>query len=506
MKKNKFLILKSLRSKEMRNSVLAVLGIFVVYRFLTHVPIPLTETSQLKQLVEGILRNQQALGFLDVISGGALASFSIVLLGLGPFINASIIMQILGKALPKLEEKQKEGEQARRKINQYTRMLALPLAAAQSVGVLILLRQQAVASSLGIDISTNATASQWLVMVVSLTAGSMLLMWLGEIITEKGIGNGISLVIFAGVASQLPSTFLTLWNTVRGQAADHIQVLGHTLPFSINGLAVSTGIVAFIIFLTYWVVKLNEAQRIITVHYAKRVRGSREYGGITTILPLKLLVAGVIPIIFAYSILSAFQFVGNLLKNVSSEFFSRLGENLTVWFSAPGVANTTATQSSDVYIAVYFTLIVFFTYFYTKLVFSPHDISEQLQQQGGFIEGVKPGKTTEDYLNKLMTRLTLTGALSIGILAVIPLIGGTSLLITVSVSLETIRQMRSKALMYSYDIQYEQEQNSDDNPKPKRRLRLANFSIASKLKRSKVNNKSKKKLLTGKKGLQKNTK
>ncbi len=518
---NRFLILKSLKSKEMRQSVLAVLGIFVVYRFLTHIPIPLTETSQLKQLVEGILRNQQTLGFLDVISGGALASFSIMLLGLGPYINASIIMQILAKAIPKLEEKQKEGEQARRKINQYTRIIALPLAAVQSIGVLILLRQQAVASSLGIDIATNVSAGQWAVMVMSLTAGSMLLMWLGEIITEKGIGNGISLVIFAGVASQLPKTMVTLWNTVRGEAADHVKFLGQTLPFSPEGAAISAAIIAFIIFLTYWVVKLNEAQRILTVHYAKRVHGSREYGGVTTILPLKLIVAGVIPIIFAYSILSALQFVGNLLKNVSSEFLSNLGQNFSTWFSAPGIANTGATQSSDVYIAVYFTLIVFFTYFYTKLVFSPHDIAEQLQQQGGFIEGVKPGKSTETHLNKLMTRLTLTGALSIGILAVIPLIGeryiqssvlslgGTSLLITVSVSLETIRQMRSKALMYSYDIQYEQEQN-DSDIEPKSGLKIANLKnlLRSKSNRvnSKVNNKPSKSKITGKKGLQKKAK
>ncbi len=518
MKNHKFLLIRSFKSKEMRNSVLSVLGIFVIYRFLAHVPIPLTETSQLKQLVEGILQNQQSLGFLDVLSGGALASFSIVLLGLGPYINASIIMQILGKALPKLEEKQKEGEQSRRRINQYTRMLALPLAAAQSVGVLILLRQQAVASSLGIDISSNASASQWAIMVISLTAGSILLMWLGEIITEKGIGNGISLVIFAGVASRLPNTFMTLWNTIRGQAADHIEVLGNTLPFSLNGLAISAAIVGFIIFLTYWVVKLNEAQRIVTVHYAKRVHGSREYGGITTILPLKLLVAGVIPIIFAYSILSGLQFIGNLLKSISSEFFSNLGHNLTVWFSAPGVANTSATQSSNVYIVTYFLLIVFFTYFYTKLIFSPHDIAKQLQQQGGFIEGVKPGKTTENYLNKMMTRLTLTGALSIGILAVIPLIGerfiqssvlslgGTSLLITVSVSLETIRQLRSKALMYSYDIEYEQEHGAGGDPELESRTMFTGLSTIILPKRRKVNNKSKKKVSTGKKGLQKKAK
>ena len=455
----------------MRSSILAVLGIFVVYRLLTHIPIPLTETSQLKQLVEGLLQNQQNLGFLNIISGGALASFSIMILGLGPYINASIIMQILSKVIPKLEERQKEGEHARRKINQYTRILSVPLAAAQSIGVITLLRQQSVASSLGIDISKNASSSQWLIMVVALTAGSVLLMWLGEIITEKGIGNGISLVIFAGVASRLPSTAVSLWNTVRGEAADHIQVLGATLPISANGAFIVSIVLFFMVYMTYWVFKLNEAQRTLTIHYAKRVRGSREYGGITTDLPLKIIVAGVIPIIFAYAILSGLQMLGNVLQNVSSETFSAVGRNFVAWFTG----GNGASQTGNIYIAVYFGLIFFFTYFYTRFVFDPHEISEQLQQQGGFIEGVKPGGDTERYLNRTMQRLNLTGALSIGILASIPLyaeryvnsnvlsFGGTSLLITVSVAIETLRQIRSKALMYTYDIQDAELEKSINN-------------------------------------------
>ena len=292
-------------------------------------------------LVEGLLQNQQNLGFLNIISGGALASFSIMILGLGTYINASIIMQILSKVIPKLEERQKEGEHARRKINQYTRILSVPLAAAQSIGVITLLRQQSVASSLGIDISKNASSSQWLIMVVALTAGSVLLMWLGEIITEKGIGNGISLVIFAGVASRLPSTAVSLWNTVRGEAADHIQVLGATLPISANGAFIVSIVLFFMVFMTYWVVKLNEAQRTLTIHYAKRVRGSREYGGITTDLPLKIIVAGVIPIIFAYAILSGLQMLGNVLQNVSSETFSAVGRNFVAWFTGGNGASQT---------------------------------------------------------------------------------------------------------------------------------------------------------------------
>ncbi|HRV76379.1 MAG TPA: preprotein translocase subunit SecY, partial [Candidatus Saccharimonadales bacterium] len=478
-----------------------------IYRFLAHVPIPLAETSQLKQLVEGLLQNQESLGFLNVLSGGALASFSIMLLGLGPYINASIIMQILTKAIPSLEERQKEGEHARRRINQYTRMLSVPLAAVQSVGILIILRQQSVASSLGIDIASNASANQWVLMILSLTAGSVLLMWLGEIITEKGIGNGISLVIFAGVASSLPTTAVTLWNTVRGQAADHIDLIGRTLPISLNGLLTVSAIVGFIIFLTYWVVKLNEAQRIVTVHYAKRVRGSREYGGITTIIPLKVIVAGVIPIIFAFSVLQGLQLVGGVLKNVSSETLSSIGQNLSTWFAGGQLSSSVPT--TNIYIAVYFTLIMFFTYFYTRFIFDPHEISEQLQQQGGFIEGVKPGENTERYLNKIMQRLNLTGAISIGVLAVIPLIaerfidsralsfGGTSLIITVSVALETLRQVRSKALMYSYDIQDQNLEKSlaGENEEESRKSRLKDIKLSlikssKSKKRSKVNNKS----------------
>lgn len=518
----------------MRRSVLAVLGIFVVYRFLAHVPVPLAEPSQLKQLIEGVLSGQQGLGFLNMLSGGALASFSIVLLGLGPYINASIIMQILSKAIPSLEQKQKDGEHARRRINQYTRILTLPLAIGQSIGIITLLRQQTAASNLGIDITQNAGAGQWAVMVMALVAGSMLLMWLGEIITEKGIGNGISLVIFAGVASSLPSMVASLWTTIKGDVADHVELLGRTMPFSADGLALAGGIILAIIALTYWVVKLNESDRKVTIHYAKRVSGSREYGGITSVIPVKIIAAGVMPIIFAFSILSGLQFIGSLLKNVSSESLSKLGENLSTWFSSSsnlgGVASATGT--SDVYIITYFALIFIFTYFYTMFIFEPKDIAEQLQQQGGFIEGVKPGEETAKYIGGIRSKLNLTGALSVGIIAVIPLIseryinssalslGGTSLIITVSVALETIRQMRSKALMYSYD-DYNQELEAsfnssageDDTARPKGLKRL-NIRLAKRpslpfknnSKRSVINNKAKKKTLTGQKGLQKKSK
>jgi preprotein translocase subunit SecY len=454
------LFVESLKNKKMQKGLFIVMGLFIVYRFLAHVPIPLAEPTQLKQLVSGALKNQQSLGFLDLLSGGALASFSIMTLGLGPYINASIIIQVLSKAIPKLEEKQKEGEQARRKINQYTRILTLPLAIGQSFGILTLLRQQTIASSLGVDISRNATISQWVIMITALTAGSMLLMWLGEIITEQGLGNGISLIIFAGIASSLPSTALSLWNTIKGTASDSLHVFGQTLPFSSEGLMISAGVIAFLVFLTYSVVKLSEAKRVITVYYAKRVRGGREYGGVTTVLPLKLISVGVIPIIFAQAILSALQFVASLLSTASNTTISSIAQKITTWLPSDAVASG---QYSNTYIYVYFAMIFFFTYFYTKINFDPKQISEDLQKEGGFIENVKPGQKTQSYINNIMQRLTLTGAISIGLLAIIPIVAqryisagsialmGTSLLIVVSVAVETIRQVQSKALMYSYD-------------------------------------------------------
>ena len=463
---SKGILLRSVKNAKMRTSLLAVLGLMIVFRFLAHVPIPLAEPTQLKQLVSGLLQNQQTLGIFNLLSGGALANFSIMILGLGPYINASIIIQILSKAIPSLEKKQKEGgEQVRKKFNQYTRMLTLPLAIGQSIGVIALLKQQTIASNLGIDISQNASILQWAVMITALSAGSMLIMWIGEIITEKGLGNGISLIIFAGIASQLPSMLVSLWNTVRGSAEDHLVMFGKTLPVSGEGLAISAGVLAFVIFLTYWVVKLNEAQRIITVYYAKRVRGGREYGGVTTILPLKLIGAGVIPIIFSQSILSALQILSNFFIGGTNQTLSSIGVWLSGWLPNQ---NSAVSGGNNTYVMVYFGMVFFFTYFYTRFIFDPKEISESLQKQGGFIDGVKPGTATEKYLSSTMNKLTLTGAISIGILAITPIIAqryvqaatlglvGTSLRIVVSVAVETLNQIKSKALMYTYDEKSDQ--------------------------------------------------
>lgn len=451
----------------MQKRVFIILGLIVVYRLLSHIPIPLAEPTQLKQLIDNVFNSQQLLGFFDLLSGGALSSLSIMLMGLGPYINASIIMQLLTKAIPQLEELQQDGETGRRKINQWTRIITLPLALLQSVGLLLLIRQTA-ASQLGIDIVANTSSFQWALMIATLTGGSMLLMWIGELITEQGIGNGISLLIFAGIVAQLPSTASTLIRTVEGNN-DSFSIFGLVdLPISGRGLLITASIILATAFITFLVVKLNEARRVINVSYAKRVQGNRAYGGVGTILPIKLISAGVIPIIFAVAFLSVPQFIGELIRNNPTPWIADLGTNLTIWFAQPGQSQvpTTGAVNTYIYPLIYFSLIVAFTYFYTSVVFNAKEISENLSKQGGFIEKIRPGDQTQTYLKKVVSRLNLFGAISLGLLALLPLfverilgtssltIGGTGLLIVVSVALETLRQLESRALMVTYDQDY----------------------------------------------------
>ncbi len=462
-------IRQSLKSRDMQKRMLIVVLLIVIYRLLSHIPIPLAEPTQLKQLIDNIFSSQQLLGFFDLLSGGALSSLSIMLMGLGPYINASIIMQLLTKAFPKLEELQQDGEVGRRKINQWTRVITLPLALVQSVGLILLIRQQA-SGQLGIDITANTSILQWAIMIGTLTGGSMLLMWVGELITEQGIGNGISLLIFAGIVSGLPSTAATLVRTVEGKSEQLNVFNWFTLPISGKGLGISLAVIAATGIVTFLVVKLNEAQRVIKVNYAKRVKGNRAYGGVGTILPVKLITAGVIPIIFAVAFLSVPQFVGELIKNNTTPWIAQLGNNLTIWFAQPGGQQTQAAAGNLInmyaYPAIYFLMIFAFTYFYTSVVFNAKEIAENLQKQGGFIDKIRPGEQTEKYLKKIVSRLNLFGATSLGLLALLPLfaerllgtsqltIGGTGLLIVVSVALETLRQLESRALMVSYDQDY----------------------------------------------------
>lgn len=484
-------MLRSLSHGDMRKRIFAVIGILLIFRILAHIPVPLADPQTLKQVLENLFTSSdtpQLLSFINILSGGALANFSIMIAGLGPYINASIIMQLLTKAIPKLETLRKEGEYGQKKINQYTRILTFPLAILQSIGAIYLVRQTAQSVGGIGDITANTSIMQWVLMVAALTGASMLLMWMGEQITERGVGNGISLLITVGIVSALPGMISQLAHSVfDGTSKWHL--FGWELP--INSRAFGFALIIFLatIIVTWLVVKLNEAARRITVNYAKRVQGNRTYGGITTVLPIKLIGAGVVPIIFAVAFLSVPSFVGQLLTGMSSPGWQNLGANLVQWFQPPTAATfNVGDWHAWIYPATYFFFVFIFTYFYTSITFNSKDIAENLQKQGGFIEGVRSGAQTERYLSKTVNRLTLFGAASLGALALLPIvgqaflntdiaIGGTSILILVSVSLETLRAVESRALMVTYD-QYAQPDffhemsNKDVESSKKRRFSL----------------------------------
>jgi len=462
-------IWRSLTNSDMRKRILAVLGMLLVFRIFAHIPVPLSDPKTLKQVLENIFSSQetpQLLSFINVLSGGALANFSIMLVGLGPYINASIIMQLLTRAIPKLEALNKEGEYGRKKINQYTRMLTLPLAVVQSIGAIYLVRQSAASiGGLG-DITANTSLAQWVLMVAALTGGALILMWLGELVTEQGIGNGISLIITVGIVSSLPGTSVNVINTIVSKT-DKLHLFGKTLPINKTGLIYGVIILAIVMLVTVFIVKLNEASRKVTVNYAKRVQGNRAYGGVTTMLPVKLITAGVVPIIFAVAFLSVPSFAGQLMVGTSSPSMQQFGGHLLRLFQNPSVQSfQQGGWQPYLYPLVYFLLVVMFTFFYTNIAFNAKEIAENLQKQGGFISGVRSGKQTEKYLGKMVNQLTLFGAVSLGLLAILPIIAqafiktnvsveGTSILILVSVALETLRQIESRALMVTYD-QYTQ--------------------------------------------------
>lgn len=465
------IIWKSLKNSDMTNRLLAVLGILFVFRIMATIPIPVSDPQTLRELLDTVLSaggGSQFLSFLNLASGGALANFSIMIVGLIPYINASIIMQLLTRAIPKLEALNKEGEFGRKKINQITRMLTFPLAIIQSIGAIFLLRQ-AVASIEGgavTDISAGVGAMEWVLMVATLTGGSMILMWMGEQITERGVGNGISLLITASIVSELPPTIRELGGSIIDQNAS-LDIFGRSLPINQAQLIVALIILVFVLILTVLVVKLNEASKRLTVNYAKRVQGNRTYGGVTTTLPVKMITAGVIPIIFAVAFLSIPSFAGQLLLGSDNASWQELGARLSEWF-APPTAQTFIEGGLTFYIypVVYFILVFLFTFFYTNITFNAKEIAENLQKQGGFIADIRPGKATERYLSKVVNRLTLFGATALGFIATIPIIGevflgnnlaiaGTSILILVAVALESLRKIESRALMVTYD-QYEQ--------------------------------------------------
>jgi len=399
-------------------------GIFVVFRIFAHIPVAGVNLAALKTLFS----QNQFLGLLDIFSGGTLANFSIMALGLNPYINASIILQLLTMVFPKLEALSKEGESGRQMINQYTRLLTVPLAVLQSFGMYALLRSQGIISTLDIVNILSFAAT--------MTAGTMLLVWLGELISEKGVGNGISLLIFAGIVGRLPVTF---GQTISTANANNFFNL-------IAFLVMSVFVIASIIF-------INEGTRKITVYYAKRVRGNKMYGGQSTHLPLRVNQAGVIPIIFAVSIVLLPSMIANFLTASPNKFLSGMAAGLAGLFNPSGIF----------YNSLYFLLVVGFTYFYTAVIFNPKKIAEEIQKYGGFIPGIRPGTPTANYLNYVLTRITLAGAIFLGIIAIFPTIakaftnvqtlvlGGTGILIIVSVVLETIKAIEAQLVMRNYE-------------------------------------------------------
>lgn len=453
----------------MLRRVLIVLGIIAVYRFLAHIPVPLTGPADFHELVKNAINSTDLGGFLNLITGGALTSFSIVMVGISPYITASIITQLLSKIIPSMEELSKDGETGQRKINQWTRILAVPLAIIQSVAYIAILRQTVLASA-----STTLAPmgiQQWVIAVLAMTVGSILLMWLGELATEQGIGNGTSTIIFIGIVAQLPAAIGSIAASLFDTSSGNLSVFGwFTLPVNPTALMMILLLIFLFIMIIYLLVKINEAQRLITINYAKRVHGNSSYGGIRSILPVKLIAAGVIPVIFAVAFLSIPSFIAQLLRSFGGERWSGLATNLTTWFQAPTAKTLTSGDwQAWIYPIVYFLLIVMFTYFYTSIVFNAKEISENLQKQGGFIASIRPGQKTEKYLANIVNRLTFFGSFSLGLIAITPFlidvllyslfgvsdmnmaIGGTGTLIVVTVALENLRQISSRALMITYD-------------------------------------------------------
>ena len=463
-------IFKSFKNKDMLKRIGIILGIIVAYRLLAQIPVPMGDASTFKETVSNLLEKSDFSNFLNLISGGGLASFSIILVGLSPYITGSIVMQLLSKAIPKLEELSNDGETGRRKINQWTRMLTVPLAIIQSIAYIFILYQ----STISANISTDFVPSMgdWVLSVTAMTAGSLILMWMGELITEQGIGNGISMLIFASIISQLPHTMAQLGSALTDTSSGALNLFGAEFPINATVFWIIVGFAIAMLVVIYLLVKLNEAQRIITINYAKRVRGNSMYGGIKSILPIKLIAAGVVPVIFATAFLSLPALVGQVITSLDAG--NEVGAWLTTVFSAPSASNY-ATMYPDgitgqwfVYPIMYFLLVFAFTYFYTSIIFNTKEIADNLQKQGGFIEGVRPGEKTAEYLGKVVRRLDLFGALALGFIAMLPFatdyvfilttgaplglsISGTGLLIVVTVALENLRSVDSRALMITYD-------------------------------------------------------
>lgn len=409
--------------KELRYKILFVFSMLLIFRAVAAIPVPGVNTSRLQSFFE----NNQLFGMLNVFSGAGMDNFSLVMMGVGPYITASIVMQLMTVVIPAVEKwYREEGEAGRKKFQQITRVLAVPFSLIQSYGMITLLKSQNVINDLsGVELART---------IIIITAGTMFLMWLGELITEKGIGNGVSLIIFAGIITNLPSSIKNLIATW-----DPSQLFAY-VAFAFA----SIGVIAAVIFVT-------EGQRNIPVTYARRVSGKGMVSS-SSYLPLRVNQAGVIPIIFAMSILLVPSMMANVLGVVGSDRVKELAMSFSAFI-----------QDNWVHGILYFVLVVAFTFFYTTVTFDPNKVSENLQKQGGYIPGVRPGSSTAKYLQRILNRITLAGALFLGSIAVLPYIvqglthiqtvslGGTSLLIAVSVALDMMKQIDSQLIMRDYE-------------------------------------------------------
>lgn len=416
--------LQAFRVPDLRSKLLYVIAVLAIFRLLAVIPVPGVDTVRMKEFFS----QNQFFGLLSAFSGGALENFSVVMLGVGPYITASIIMQLLTMVFPRVKALlHEEGEAGRAKFNQYSRILTIPLALIQAAGFLTLLENQ--------KVITDLSRFDWAATIIVVTAGSIFLMWLGELITEKQIGNGVSLIIFAGIVARAPTAL----------QQNILTYDPSKLPSYIAFLAISLIVIT-------GVVIINEGERKIPVNYAKRVRGTKVYGGVSTYLPLRVNQAGVIPIIFALSILLFPNLIGQMLSVSENPALIKIGLLLQ-----------SALSNEWTYAAMYFFLVVAFTYFYTAVTFEPNEIANNLQKQGGFVPGIRPGKTTAEFLARLLYRVVPVGAVFLGTIAILPIItqniigirtlalGGTALLIVVSVALETMRQIEAQLIMREYE-------------------------------------------------------
>lgn len=417
-------LIRIFKTKEIRNSILFVLGMLVIFRVTAHIPVPGVDTSALRDIFSG----NQFFGLLNIFSGGTLENFSVVAMGVMPYITSSIIFQLLGMSVPALEEMQKE-EQGRQKINQWTRLLTIPLSAIQAYGLILLLSQS---GNFFVGVSTLTT----MFAIVSMTAGTIFLMWIGELISERNIGNGISILILAGIIAGLP-TFLSQSLAVydRSQLVTLILFVAATIVTVVS------------------IVIMNEAQRNIPVQYARHVRGSRLSGAVSSHIPLRLNMGGVIPIIFAISIVLFPTMIAQFFVNARTEILRDIATGTIQLF-----------QNQLFYGAIYFLLVFLFAYFYTAVIFHPDRVAENIQKQGGFIPGIRPGKNTADYLGWVVNRLLLVGAGFLSLVAILPLIvqqftgnanlviGGTSILIIVAVVIDSVKQIEAQLTMREYEM------------------------------------------------------